>query len=165
MWHHLCQALDFVRAVLIRLIRFRQYRQGDHTEEPGAGPVEPSVPGILVVDDEPAIRTLLQAALPRYGFKMFVAGSGQEALAVYRERHTEIAAVLLDVQMPGADGAQTLRTLQAIDPQVRCCFMSGNLGDYSEDELLDLGAALVFSKPFRIAEVIQSLHRLVGTLP
>jgi CheY-like chemotaxis protein len=126
--------------------------------------VEPRVPGILVVDDEPAIRTLLQTALPRYGFQVFVAASGQEALAVYREHRTEIAAVLLDVQMPGLDGPQTLRTLRAIDPQVRCCFMSGDLGDYSEEELLGLGAALVIPKPFRIAEVLQALQRLVGTL-
>jgi CheY-like chemotaxis protein len=122
--------------------------------------VEPRVPGILVVDDEPAIRTLLQAALPRYGFQVFLAASGQEALAIYRDHRTEIAAVLLDVQMPGLDGPQTLRTLQAIDPQIRCCFMSGNLGDYGEEELLDLGAALVIPKPFRIAEVLEALQRV-----
>jgi DNA-binding response OmpR family regulator len=123
--------------------------------------VEPRVPGILVVDDEPAIRTLLQVALPRYGFRVFLAASRQEALTVYREHHTEIAAVLLDVHLPGLDGPQTLLTLRAIDPQVRCCFMSGHLGDYSEEELLDLGAALVIPKPFRIAEVLEALQRVV----
>jgi CheY-like chemotaxis protein len=133
----------------------------EHAEEPEARLVEPRVPGILVVDDEPAIRTLLQTALPRYGFQVFSAASGQEALAVYREHRTEIAAVLLDVQMPGADGPQTLRTLRAIEPQIRCCFMSGNLGDYSEEELLDLGAALVIPKPFRITEVLEALQRQV----
>ncbi len=165
MWHHLCQALDCVRAVLSRMVRSRRYRQEDRSEVPGASPVEPRVPGILVVDDEPAIRTLLQAALPRYGFQVLVAASGQEALAIYQEHRTEIAAVLLDVQMPGLDGPQTLCTLQAIDPQVRCCFMSGNLGDYGEQELLELGAALVIPKPFRLAEIIQALQRLVGSLP
>jgi CheY-like chemotaxis protein len=123
--------------------------------------VEPRVPGILVVDDEPAIRILLQTALPRYGFHVFLAASGQEALVVYREHRTEIAAVLLDVQMPGLDGPQTLRILRAIDPQVRCCFISGDLGDYSEQDLLDLGAALVIPKPFRIPAVLEALQRAV----
>jgi CheY-like chemotaxis protein len=127
--------------------------------------VEPRVPGVLVIDDEPGVRSLLQAALPRYGFQVFSAASGSEALALYSEHRTEIAAVLLDVQMPGLDGPQTLRTLQAIDPQVRCCFMSGNLGNYNEEELLDLGAALVIPKPFRLAEVIEALQRLAGTWP
>jgi CheY-like chemotaxis protein len=163
MWHHLCQALDFVRAVLSRLMSPRRYRPGNSFEEPEAGPAEPRVRGILVVDDEPAIRTLLQAALPRYGFQVFVAASGPEALAVYREHRAEIAAVLLDVLMPGADGPQTLRTLRAIDPHVRCCFMSGNLGDYTEEELLHLGAAQVFPKPFRLLDVVQTLKQSVAT--
>ncbi len=162
MWHRLCQALEGVRAVLNRLGHPRRYRLRDRSKEPEAQLMEPRVPGILVVDDEPAIRTLLQTALPRYGFQVFVAASGHEALAVYREHRTEIAAVLLDVQMPRLDGPQTLRTLWAIDPQVRCCFMSGGMGNYTEEELLELGAALVIPKPFRIPAVLEALQRLVG---
>jgi CheY-like chemotaxis protein len=123
--------------------------------------VEPRVPGILVVDDEPAIRTLLQAALPRYGFQVFVAGSGLEAVTAYREHRTQIVAVLLDVQLPGLDGPQTLCILRAIDPQVRCCFMTGDPGDYTEEELLDMGAVRVFPKPFILLEMAQALKQLL----
>lgn len=125
--------------------------------------MEPRIPAVLVVDDEPGIRTLLQAALPRYGFQVFLAASGQEALAAYQEHRTAITAVLLDVHMPGLDGPQTLRALRAIDPQLPCCFMSGGLGAYREEELLALGAARVLSKPFNLLEVAQTLKDLIAT--
>jgi CheY-like chemotaxis protein len=103
---------------------------------------------ILVVDDEPLIRETLGFALAHHGFAVRLAAGGREAVEVFRQHHGAIAVVLLDVRMPGLDGPQTLAELRAIDPRVRCCFMSGHTGDYSAAELLARGAAHVFPKPF-----------------
>jgi CheY-like chemotaxis protein len=68
--------------------------------------------------------------------------------------------VLMDVRMPGLDGLLTLGELRQFDPDVRCCFMSGDLGGYTEQRLRDSGAAAVFHKPFHLDEVFLGLAKL-----
>jgi two-component system OmpR family response regulator len=116
---------------------------------------------VLVVDDEPAIRTLLDFALRQGGLTVRLAGSGREAVTVYREASTEIDLVLLDIRMPGLDGPQTLAALRQVDPQTRFCFLSGQACRYGSDDLLALGALRVFEKPIfdlrRFALEVQQL--------
>ena len=118
--------------------------------------------GILVVDDDAAVRGLLEFGLRHQGFAVWLAANGPEALEQYRRHGATIDVALLDVLMPGLDGPQTLATLQELNPQVRCCFMSGDLGLYGEWQLQSMGAAAVFHKPFRLAEVAQVLWDLAG---
>jgi DNA-binding response OmpR family regulator len=103
---------------------------------------------VLVVDDDPTILHLLGLALPAHGLTVRSADNGTAAVSLYREHRASIDVVLLDVQMPGLDGPHTLAALREIDPDVRCCFMSGLAGSYSPDDLLALGAADFFPKPF-----------------
>jgi CheY-like chemotaxis protein len=107
----------------------------------------PHIAEVLVVDDEEAVRRLLELLLRRTGFTVRSAASGQEAVNRFREYHESIAVVLLDVQMPGMDGPATLAALHEIDPNIECCFMSGGTGKYAPEELLGLGAAHLFRKP------------------
>ncbi len=65
---------------------------------------------VLVVDDDPDARELLNRLLVKEGFSVAVAASGHEALAMVRARAP--AAILLDVLMPGLDGWQVLQTLR-----------------------------------------------------
>lgn len=117
---------------------------------PATAPRRPS--RILVVDDDAGVRRFLAAGLPREGFDVWLAASGPEASNVLRMCRPAIDIVLMDVRMPGRDGPATLAALQAQDPQVRCCFMSGDLGDYTEDGLRRLGTGEVLRKPFTMAE-------------
>ena len=105
-------------------------------------------PIVLVVENNQEVGAMLDLALRSYGFVVRLAASGKEAVELYRQHHHTIALVLLDVQMPGMDGPGTLAAIQTINPEVQCCFMSGNTGKYSAKELLDLGAAHVVPKPF-----------------
>jgi DNA-binding response OmpR family regulator len=119
-------------------------------------------PEILIVDDEPLLRKMLQGSLSHFGFIVRIAASAAEALALFEQHHATIALVLLDVQMPGLDGPQTLAALRRIAPQVRFCFMSGHTGQYTARHLLDMGAAAVFEKPFEIAELARQLRLLIA---
>lgn len=110
-------------------------------------------PGVLVVDDMGLILTLLKLELEENGCNVWVASDGASAIELYRKRRAEIDIVLLDVQMPGLDGPATLAALQEVNPDLRACFMTGNPGVYTEQDLIERGAAWVFNKPFRTAEV------------
>ncbi len=116
--------------------------------------------GVLVVDDQEFIRAMLDAALSRQGHAVWLAASGREALEVYGRHSRDIDLVLLDVRMPGLDGPQTLAALERLDPNVRCCFMSGDLGGYTQPQLAGPSVVRVLTKPFRLDDVITVLAEL-----
>jgi CheY-like chemotaxis protein len=128
-------------------------------------PVSPRQRCILVVDDDAAVRFLLDVGLRHHGFVVWQAADGQEAVELYQQEGSEIDLVLLDVRMPRLDGPHTLAALMRLNPRVRCCFMTGHSGNYSEDGLLELGAARVFPKPFQLAEIAQALTQLMESPP
>ena len=126
--------------------------------------VQPSAapPGVLVADDNEHIRFLLGLTLRQAGFDPLVAADGREAVELFMRHRDEVGVVLLDVNMPRLDGPGALVQLRQIAPQVRCCFMTGCAEHYGADNLLALGAAQVFEKPFRLEEVIEALGGLCG---
>jgi len=118
--------------------------------------------GILIVDDDPAVRDVVHFGMKRRGLRAWTAMDGSSAVELYRRHREEIDAVLLDVRMPGMDGPQTLVELQKMQPRIRCCFMSGDLGGYSEESLLEMGASKVFRKPFLTSDVAEAIVGIVG---
>jgi CheY-like chemotaxis protein len=130
-------------------------------------PAAPSArpPGVLIVDDNDDVRRVLAAGLRHYGFAAWSAGGGREAVEVYRSHRAVVDVVLLDVLMPGLDGPGALAALREIDAQVRVCFMTGDAGGYSEQDLLDLGTPVVFRKPFHLSILADELARLTSPAP
>lgn len=126
-------------------------------DDPPVAPV-----GILVVDDNMVVLRFLAAGLRCRGFKVWLAGDGHQAIQLFRQRRDEIAAVLLDVRMPGMNGPQTLMALRRLCPTIRFCFMTGDADPDTKAALFRLGAARVFPKPFNLAEVTQTLDKMVG---
>jgi CheY-like chemotaxis protein len=135
-------------------------------EWPARSPSSPRTrdrrPGILVIDDDSRVRTLLKDALWQDGFIVWVANNGLQALALYRELRAHIDLVLLDVHMPGMDGPQTLAALRGLNSEVCCCFMNGDSGHYTENDLVEQGAICVLQKPFSLHEVTRFLWELVS---
>ena len=118
--------------------------------------------GILVVDDEPAIRNILQTCLQRDGFRVWTASNGEEALDHCCEHGEEIGVILLDVRMPRLDGPETLDGIREFNPELPVCFMTGDPGDYELKDLLARGARHVFCKPFCLDEVVRVVRRLAN---
>jgi CheY-like chemotaxis protein len=104
---------------------------------------------ILIVDDEDDIREVAQVSLELVGgFEVMTASSGRDAVA--RARGDQPDAVLLDVMMPGMDGPATLVELRA-DPATRdipVVFLTANTQTVQRQQLNQLGAAGILSKPF-----------------
>jgi DNA-binding NtrC family response regulator len=122
-------------------------------------------PGVLVVDDDLGIRTLLNIVLREQGFAVWLTADGYQALKAYRGHRADIDLVLIDVRMPGLNGPQTLAALQQLNPQLHFCFMTGDPGRYTEQELMERSAERIIYKPFRLGEVAELVGQLVSRSP
>ncbi len=151
--HYLVKPVD--PATVERLLSARRDRTAGALDAPGG---VPRGCGILAVDDDDGVRRLLDVGLHQEGLTPWLAADGRAALELYRRHRREIAAVLMDVRMPDLDGPQTLAALREIDPRVRCCFMSGDPGGYTEEGLRALGKAGFVRKPFRLPDVARALR-------
>jgi CheY-like chemotaxis protein len=129
---------------------------------PLPGPHPDTGPGVLLVEDEPVIRDLLGHLLRAKGFVVWPAADGREALEVFGRHRDGIRAVLLDVHMPRLDGPQTLRALRNLDPEVRCCFITGTTGGDEEEQLRALGVTAVLHKPCTPEELAEALRQAMG---
>jgi CheY-like chemotaxis protein len=117
---------------------------------------------ILVVDDEDAVRTVTARMLQHSGYDALTAADGPSAVALLRRHGAAIDCVLLDMTMPHMGGAQTMRALHELRPDLRVLLMSG----YSEAEALhDLGdqrSAGFLHKPFTPATLRAALHAILA---
>lgn len=105
---------------------------------------------ILVVDDEPMLRRVMERFFRRLGYQTALAADGEEALALL-EQHA-FALVVCDVRMPRLDGLRTLEEAQRrFDDLPPWVFLTG-YADRSERSLYDAGALRVLGKPTSIEE-------------
>jgi DNA-binding response OmpR family regulator len=107
------------------------------------------------------IRDVLEQYLTREGFEVLTASNGAEALALCRSQPGRVALALLDVRLPGLDGAETMAALRQAEPGVQCCLMGGLVEDAERERLLALGAAEVLMKPFDFAALADTLRRML----
>lgn len=112
---------------------------------------------ILVVEDEAALRPVIQQTLENNGYQVVLAGDGSEAIGLYRQRQPEIKAVLADLLMPGVDGLATIRALIDINPRVLVVAMSGLLVDPPELQAMGENVRAFLAKPFTSAELLSAL--------
>src|SRR5580693_6338847 len=110
---------------------------------------------VLVVDDEPAIRSGICASLRACGYDADEVRNGEEAIFRFHERGAQL--ILLDINMPGIGGLETCRRLRSGDPHVGIVMIT--VRDSEEDTVLALegGADDYITKPFRVRELLARL--------
>jgi two-component system, NtrC family, response regulator HydG len=118
---------------------------------------------ILVVDDDPGTLDTLGDVLTATGYETSMVSSGHAAIA--KAKVTRFDLILMDVQMPGLNGVQTLRALRALDPHVSVIMMTA----YTQDELVAESQRTtgfeVFSKPLELDRVLPLVKRIVTSRP
>lgn len=118
---------------------------------------------ILVVDDEPDIRTLLKISLERNSqFEVVLTSSGAEAITAATLERPDL--VLLDVMMPAMDGLETLSHIRAITgcADVPVVLLTARTHSRQVEAYLSAGAISVIAKPFKPLELVEKLQNLIG---
>jgi len=116
---------------------------------------------ILVVDDDPVLRTLLQVLLESHGHTSETAQHGGEAIT--KLARSDYDAVLLDYMMPGPNGLTILQRIQQSYPSMPVVMITGHTGGEVAAKALAGGARACLFKPFDCEEFEQVLTCAVGT--
>ena len=115
---------------------------------------------ILLVEDEPMVRTVAERALTRHGYKVLTANNGEEALEII-DQGDEIALLISDVVMPLMDGPTMVREARKTRPELPILFMSG----YAEEQLrksIDIANVAFLPKPFSVQELAEAVRKVLS---
>jgi PAS domain S-box-containing protein len=116
---------------------------------------------VLLVDDEKNVRISTQLLLREFGFEVIPAGDGTEAIDALRSARGRIDAVLLDLTMPRMDGAETLRHLRSIAPEIPVVLTTGYGSAPLDDEPRAERPDAVLPKPYAEEELFATLRRVM----
>ena len=112
---------------------------------------------VLVIDDEPEIRSSLRGVLSDEGLRVVEAEDGRQAIELLRVEQPEL--VLLDVWMPEIDGIELLRLLQDVPAPPQVIMISGHGNIETAVKATKLGAFDFIEKPFSIEALLQTVNR------
>ena len=140
--------------------RTEQIMQSDQSQVPRSGQTADRT--VLLIDDEEVVRDVFAETLTDAGWNVLAAADGESGIRMFSEHPGRIALVVLDLSMPGMDGAETLRNLRQVDPAAKVVLSSG----YGEEEAMSrfegLGLSGFLQKPYqwgRLKEILESyLH-------
>ncbi|PIE24487.1 MAG: hypothetical protein CSA62_04200 [Planctomycetota bacterium] len=121
-----------------------------------------SKPMVLVVDDEAALRSMIEQTLDRVGYEYLSAVDGEEAVELARKHHDEIACVLLDLVMPRLSGYECFVALREILPRTPILLMSGYAEREVERRFSGLSYARILSKPFFGEEMVSAVSEAIA---
>jgi two-component system, cell cycle sensor histidine kinase and response regulator CckA len=124
-----------------------------------------SAPSILVIDDQATVRRMAHRLLSEWGFRVFEAESGEEALEVLETAKAGIQLVIVDVVMPSQDGVQVTRRICERWPEQRILYMSAHPAEVlAEHGLAELSIPFL-AKPFTRDELLTKVSEALARLP
>ena len=150
---------------------FRVYLPRTDAEVPAAAPApEPAAPRgdgetILLVEDEKSLRVTCTHFLHALGYRVLPAESPQEAIRIAESRTGALHLLLTDVVMPGMDGRQLARRIQALIPGARVLYMSGYPADViAQRGVLERDTAFL-AKPFTRTDLALKVKEVLAAAP
>ena len=138
---------------------------------PAASPEESVEPAavqdlrVLLVEDEPSLRTFLSRALERRGIAVQVLSDGEAVMpwiAANEGPQPPVDAVVMDMMMPVVDGMEATGALREVWPGIPVVISSGYTGQESIEPLLETGPTLLLEKPYQVDDLLRALGRVVS---
>lgn len=115
--------------------------------------------GILVVDDEEAIREFSTLALEPLGFRVFTASDYTDALNVYKQKKDQISLLIVDMILPGPDGKEIIKAIRSEQPNIPCIAVSGVYHTFDEDPQYQ--NVLFLQKPYTSSQFVKTVQSLI----
>lgn len=123
---------------------------------------KPSLPAILLIDDEPAVREVWSDYLMRRGYRVLTAENGLVGTEVFRSHADEIGVVILDMVMPELGGKETLDRLREIKPTVKVIITSGYSEQGQAGEFESIQKDAFVQKPTQLSLLQKKIDEVLG---
>jgi len=120
---------------------------------------------ILVIEDEENLRKIVKEVLTQESFKVILAQTAQEGIDLYKKDKSMIEAIVLDFNLPDADGLGVFNELRAINPNVKVILTSGFDVDESIEKALKGGALQFVRKPFNRQQILEAVKKVYAFHP
>ncbi len=117
---------------------------------------------ILLIDDEPLVRSIAEAVLKREGYRVLTADDGVEGIEVFRKNLHDVSLIMLDLTMPRLSGRDTFIELKRLDPEIPVLICSGYMVEIEEFEKeTGFRPSSFVPKPYAINELSLSVHTVL----
>ncbi len=116
---------------------------------------------ILLVDDEKGVIEVCSEMLESLGYKVKAVSSGLEAIAVLKDKTTQIDLVILDMVMPQMNGQETYEKIKTFDPEMKVLVSSGYSRENEIDEMMEKGCNGFILKPFDVATLSEKINAVL----
>lgn len=113
---------------------------------------------ILVVDDDPGMRGLLEVLLEAAGYNPLCAPDGATALALLKAQPEKVRGCLLDLNLDDCQGEELYDELRAVAPHLAIFPMSGMYGDEIRERFGEREIAGIITKPFLSKQLIEIIN-------
>jgi CheY-like chemotaxis protein len=117
---------------------------------------------ILLIDDEAVITEVTSQLLNELGYIIITAGSGEEAIKIYEQKHADIDLVIIDMIMPGMSGGDTFDRIKAINPSVRAMLSSGYSLNDKAKVIMEKGVRVFLQKPYRLNDLAKKIREALA---
>ena len=130
-------------------------------EEGSPSPVRGQGETVLIVEDQPTLRQLLQRALEGQGYRVLLAADGVDAVELAGQQQDPIELVITDMVMPRLGGGATVARLRETHPDLKAIFISGYAGEFTENSHVADKRAAFLQKPFRLKTLCAQVRELL----
>jgi len=118
---------------------------------------------VLIVEDEDNLRDLLKMILEDSGFKVLVAGDGEEAVTIFTAHQQEIGMVLSDIGLPRLGGWEAYLRMREMKPELKGILASGFSSTDVRSQIIESGVTAFIQKPYNSFQIVEIVRRMLGT--
>jgi len=116
---------------------------------------------VFLIDDDDMITDVGEMILTNSGYDVVIAKSGKEAIEVFKENHSRIDMVILDMILPDMGGGDAYDRLKEINPGIKVLLASGYDIEYQGTDMMERGCDGFIQKPFNMNELLEKIRGIL----
>ncbi|WP_026840387.1 response regulator [Citrifermentans bremense] len=115
---------------------------------------------ILVAEDDPSVRNLVEMVLTKHGYQVILAENGQEVVERFTAHSSDIGLILMDIIMPRKNGIEAFAEIKKLQPEAKVLFTSGYTSDFIQSRGMEDGVELIM-KPVQPAQLLRKVREVL----
>jgi len=135
-------------------------KQAVLSEEASPAAPAPGTETILVAEDDPSVRNLVDMVLTKFGYQVILAENGQEVVDSFAANRDKIGLILMDIIMPKKNGIEAFAEIKKLHPEVKVLFTSGYTSDFIQSRGMQEGVELIM-KPVQPVELLRKVREVL----